>query len=51
MTYTYTVEDVPVWAKTPAVQAAFPEMAKRVTTPDPATLTMAQTGVGWQVPD
>ena len=49
--YTYTVEDVPIWAKTPAVQAAFSDMAKRVTTPDPATITMAQTGVGWQVPD
>lgn len=51
VTYTYDMNDVPVWAKTPDVQAAFPDMAKRITTPDPATLTMAQTGVGWQVPE
>ncbi len=49
--YTYTLEDVPVWAQTPAVQQSYPEMAKALAEPAPVTITMAQTGVGWQVPD
>ena len=28
VSYRYEIKDVPVWAKTPEVQAAFPEMAK-----------------------
>ena len=51
VTYTYDLQDTPVWAKSDAVQAAYPEMAKNVAHPAPATLTLAQTGVGWQVPD
>ena len=51
VTYQYTLEDVPVWAKDAAVQQAYPDMARAVSSPTPATITMAQTGVGWQVPD
>jgi hypothetical protein len=51
VTYRYTLQDVPVWAKDEDVQKAYPDMAKAIADPSPATLTMAQTGVGWQVPD
>ncbi len=51
VTYRYTLVDVPVWAKSPDVQKAFPEAAKNIDAPTPATLTLAQTGVGWQVPE
>ena len=51
VTYQYELQDVPVWSKTPEVLTAFPEMAKATSAPGTATLTMAQTGVGWQVPD
>lgn len=51
VTYTYTLQDTPVWAKTPAVQAVYPEAAKKLSGPQTDTITMAQTGVGWQVPD
>ncbi len=51
VTYTYALEDVPVWAKDADVQKLYPEMARNVTSPAPATITLAQTGVGWQVPD
>ena len=49
--YRYTLEDVPVWAKDADVQKAYPNMAQDTVSPAPATITMAQTGVGWQVPD
>ena len=51
VTYTYTLEDTPVWAKTAEVQAVYPAMAKALAGPGVATLTLAQTGVGWQVPE
>ncbi len=51
VTYRYTLQDVPVWAKDEDVQKAYPDMAKAIADPSPATLTMAQTGVGWQIPD
>lgn len=51
VTYRYNLEDVPVWAKDADVQKAYPDMAKAVSDPAPATITLAQTGVGWQVPD
>lgn len=50
VTYRYKLQDTPVWAKSAAVQAAYPDMAKAVTAPAPATISLAQTGVGWQVP-
>ena len=51
VTYHYVLRDVPVWAKDADVQRMFPEEAQELTTPAPATLTLAQTGVGWQVPE
>ena len=51
VTYRYTIQDVPVWAKTPEVQAAFPEMAHAISSESTAQATLAQTLAGWQVPD
>ncbi len=51
VTYHYSLQDVPVWAKEAEVQKAYPDMAKAVSNPAPATIALAQTGVGWQVPD
>ncbi len=51
VTYRYTLRDVPVWAKDADIGRAFPDLAKSLTSPAPATLTLAQTGAGWQVPD
>ena len=51
VTYRYKMEDVPVWAKTADVQAAFPAMALATSGNATAKATLAQTPVGWQVPD
>lgn len=51
VTYSYTLKDVPVWAKTPSVQQAFPDMAAKTTTTSTDKATLAQTRVGFQVPD
>lgn len=51
MTYNYTLQDTPVWAKSDGVMAAYPEEARAVSGGSSATITLAQTGVGWQVPD
>ncbi len=51
VTYKYSLEDIPVWAKSAGVTAAYPDEAKAVSGDSSATITMAQTGVGWQVPD
>ncbi len=51
VTYRYTLQDIPVWAKDADVQKSFPDVARDVSDPPPATITLAQTGVGWQVPD
>jgi hypothetical protein len=49
--YHYKMMDVPLWAKTAEVQAAFPEMGKAVNDPPPAKATLAKTLAGWQVPE
>jgi hypothetical protein len=49
--YTYKLEDVPVWAKSPDVQAAFPTMGTAVTNGGSSEITLAQTLAGWQVPE
>jgi hypothetical protein len=49
--YHYVMKDVPIWAKTPEVEAAFPEMAKATSGQATGTSILAQTPVGWQVPD
>jgi hypothetical protein len=51
VTYNYTMKEVPVWAMSHDVQAAFPEMARATTGQVSAKATLAQTPVGWQIPD
>jgi hypothetical protein len=51
VTYSYTMKEVPVWAIGHDVQAAFPEMARATTSQVTAKATLAQTPVGWQIPD
>ena len=51
VTYQYELQDVPVWSKTPEVLTAYPEMARATAGPGTATIVLAQTGVGWQVPE
>ena len=49
--YHYKMEDVPVWAQTRDVQTAFAAMALATSGQATAKATLAQTPVGWQVPD
>jgi hypothetical protein len=51
VTYSYTMKEVPVWAISPDVQAAFPDMARATSSQLTAKATLAQTAAGWQVPD
>jgi hypothetical protein len=51
ISYAYKLEDVPVWAKSPDVQTAFPIMATAVTSGGSGEVTLAQTLAGWQVPE
>jgi hypothetical protein len=51
VTYSYTMKEVPVWALSRDVQAAFPDMARATTGQVTAKATLAQTPVGWQIPD
>lgn len=51
VTYHYVMKEVPVWAKTPEVQAAFPVMAEATSGEATGKAALAQTPVGWQVPD
>ena len=51
VTYSYTMKEVPVWAISHDVQTAFPELARATTGPGTAKATLAQTPVGWQIPD
>jgi hypothetical protein len=51
VTYNYTMKEVPVWAISHDVQAAFPEMARATTGQVTAKAILAQTPVGWQIPD
>jgi len=51
VTFTYILRDIPVWAKSAAVQAAFPAMAAATSNGGTATRTLAQTMAGWQVPE
>jgi hypothetical protein len=51
VTYHYSIVDVPVWAKTPEVLAAFPKMAQATSGQSAGTTTLAQTISSWQVPD
>jgi len=49
--YHYTMEDMPVWAKTDAMRTAFPAMALAASGTASDKATLARTMVGWQVPD
>ncbi|MBS1822285.1 MAG: hypothetical protein JST61_09970 [Acidobacteria bacterium] len=49
--YSYKLQDVPVWAKSPDIQAAFPALGKAVTDGGSGEITLAQTLAGWQVPE
>src|SRR5580698_445760 len=51
VTYHYKMMDVPVWAKTEQMQKAFPEMAKAFSGDAIGENTLANAGVGWQVPN
>jgi hypothetical protein len=51
VTYSYTMKEVPVWALSPDVQAAFPDMTHAINSQVTAKATLAQTPVGWQIPD
>jgi hypothetical protein len=51
VTYRYTIEDVPIWAKTPAVEAAFPQMAHAISSESTDQAILAQTVAGWTVPN
>jgi hypothetical protein len=49
--YHYTMENVPVWAKSAAMRAAFPAMALNTSGTASDKATLAGTMAGWQVPD
>jgi len=51
VTYSYTMKEIPVWALSHDVQAAFPDMARATSSQVTAKATLAQTPVGWQIPD
>lgn len=51
VTYHYTMQDVPVWAKSAEVLAAFPDMAHATSGTATGKATLAGTIAGWQVPD
>ena len=49
--YHYTMLDVPVWAKTEEMKAAFPKMATSISDAAGDQITLATVGAGWQVPE
>jgi hypothetical protein len=51
VTYSYTMKEVPVWALSSGVQAAFPVMSRATNSQVAAKATLAQTTAGWQIPD
>lgn len=51
VTYHYVMHDVPVWAKSDAVKAAFPELAQSLSDSPTAQMTLASAGAGWHVPE
>lgn len=51
ISYHYTLKDVPVWAQSPDIATAFPEMSRAVTNGGTDQISLAQTLAGWQVPE
>jgi hypothetical protein len=47
--YHATMTEVPVWARTDELEAAFPEMGAALSGPRPGQIVMATAGVGWSV--
>lgn len=50
VTYRYTMTEVPVWVKTDAIRASFPQVAKDLSDGPTDQMTLASAGAGWQVP-
>ena len=50
VTYQYVMREVPVWANTDGVKAAFPQLAKSMGSAPTDQITLATVGAGWQVP-
>jgi hypothetical protein len=51
VTYSYTMKEVPVWALSHDIQDAFPAMADAITSHVTTKAILAQSPVGWQIPD
>jgi hypothetical protein len=51
VTYQYMMRDVPVWAKSDALMAAFPELGKSLSASPSDQATLATVGAGWHVPE
>lgn len=49
VTYHSTMTEVPVWAKTDELEAAFPEMGAAISSPQQGQIVMGTAGVGWSV--
>jgi hypothetical protein len=49
--YHYAMKEVPVWADTQEVKTSFPDMANATSGQAMGKAVLAQTPVGWQVPD
>jgi hypothetical protein len=45
------MKEVPVWALSHDIQSAFPDMARAISSQITARATLAQSPVGWQIPD
>jgi len=50
VTYEYAMREVPVWANTDQVKAAFPQLGKSLGNAPTDRITLATVGAGWQVP-
>jgi len=51
ISYSYKLQDIPVWAQSPDMQAAYPKMGAAITGGGTGEVTLAQTLAGWQVPE
>jgi hypothetical protein len=51
VSYHYKIEDIPVWADSAGVRAAFPAFASATSGASADKITMASTIAGWTVPD
>lgn len=51
VTYHYIMHDVPVWARSEQVEAAFPELAQSLGSAPTGQMTLANAGAGWHVPE